>query len=331
MSQAREFLELRIKPIEPLHLTAGPIRGIDLISATRASYAPLPTTVIGLLANIYYETNNKTQTGKIQDLDCGVEDLLKVKDEAGIEDVWGPLIVINGREHFLVENTLLPVETLKDYVELVKMDKECQGECYQDLTKEYYQFREISKVGIAINMETRTVRQGFMYVQKYTWPYRVIKDDESEPVPPGWYYKYIIIMNPQKAGWIRGKITWNIGGEGRQALIEMGRTNQKPPQPTKEAILLTPLIFTGEKPYVEVDKIDPNIGKIHGILTSKGPKIKITTTSLGYRGKTNQSENCRRPIYPALPPGTLVELKQQVSKLGLYTQLGYGATYPLPL
>lgn len=319
--------KLIIRPIAPLHLTTGPITGIDLISITRITYAPLPTTIIGLLANIYCQNKTcKTPHAATQDcIEAAIKDLIQIKEEMGIEEVWGPIITIDGKEYFQASNTLLPINKAREYIEYTKLDRICRERCYSEITEEWYEFREIGKTGIAIDRASRTVRQGFLYRQRYAWPHRIVKYEDQGPVEVGkWHYKYLVITR-QDAPWLSEvtKTTWRIGGEGRQAIIEVEKVNKEPPEPSEEAILLTPLVFIGQPPTVSLGDLK-ELDRVYGVLTDNGPKVRVITTSLGY----HETLRCRRPTYPALPPGTAIKLKQKTRHTGPHKELGYGTTLP---
>jgi len=88
-------------------------------------------------------------------------------------------------------------------------------------------------------------------------------------------------------------------------------------------VLLTPLLIPdGELP--------PCIKSVRGLIRpgeeDEGPKVRVVQWGLGF------SEVCkeRRPMYPALPPGTEVEVEDCDPSQFFLGDLGYGALAKLP-
>jgi len=161
-----------------------------------------------------------------------------------------------------------------------------------------------TRLGLALT-EQKTARPGHLYRATYVYPRNVT------------YVYYIDGLTPFKPKTVR------LGGEGRSALVEAVETDARPPrQIAGTAALITPLLA----PDSEIPPCLKPVGtlKANGDVDSK---VKIIQWGLGF------SEVCRerRPMYPALPPGTVVEAKDCSPTTGYMAQTGYGALHPITL
>jgi len=152
---------------------------------------------------------------------------------------------------------------------------------------------------------------------------------EQKTAKPGHLYRvtYIHVRNATYIYYIEGLTPFKptavrLGGEGRAALIEAREASHKPPDAIQGgAVLMTPLLTP--------DGETPPCLKPTGTLKPTGevePKIKVVQWGLGFSEVCNE----RRPLYPALPPGTVVEAQNCPPATGHLAQLGYGALHPLP-
>jgi len=160
-----------------------------------------------------------------------------------------------------------------------------------------------ARLGLALT-EQKTAKPGHLYRATYIYPRNVT------------YVYYVDGLTPFKPRTVR------LGGEGRSALVEAVETSVKPPlQIAGTAVLTTPLLA----PDGEI----PPCLKPVGTLKADGDvelKVKIIQWGLGF------SEVCRerRPMYLALPPGTVVEANNCPPTTGHMAQAGYGALHPQP-
>ncbi len=248
----------------------------------------------------------------------------------GLDMLWGPLAVVEGKRYFIAEDTLVPIDRARDYVDRV-VNMNCARDCLGGLLGgELLRFGSIEKVGIAMDRErfTGTAKPGFMYRQRFTWLYRVRKGeggaggDERRDAVEGWGgYEYVVRLRGGEDGLVGVRRTMRFGGEGRQAIIEItagGDVNQE----GAYGVVLSPVAFTGgDPPLVDVEEVDGDVELVYGLLTDGGVKQRVSVTSLGF----SEAARCRRPVYPAIPPGTVVKLKRPRSHIGLFKEYGYGS------
>ncbi|ABP50697.1 MULTISPECIES: type III-B CRISPR module-associated Cmr3 family protein [Pyrobaculum] len=161
----------------------------------------------------------------------------------------------------------------------------------------------IRRVGLALSA-FKTAAPGFLYTATYV----------AEKA------KYIYYID---ADGLRGGVA-RLGGEGRLALVEVEEGEADIPEEiTGRAILLTPLLIPEGRP--------PQCLRPLGVFEERGgaveiaPKVRVVQWGLGF------SEVCRerRPMYPAIAPGTVVEATRCGRNVGYLAELGYGALMPL--
>lgn len=163
----------------------------------------------------------------------------------------------------------------------------------------------VRRVGLALGA-FKTAAPGFLYTATYV----------AERA------KYIYYID---ADGLAGGVA-RLGGEGRLALVEVEEGEPDVPQQiTGKALVITPLLIPEGRP--------PQCLKPLGALEGRGgeaelaPKVKIVQWGLGF------SEVCRerRPMYPAIAPGTVVEAANCGRNEGYLAELGYGALMPLKI
>jgi hypothetical protein len=167
-------------------------------------------------------------------------------------------------------------------------------------------FDKKTRIGLALT-EQKAARPGHLYRATYLYPKNVV------------YIYYIDGLTVIKPTAVR------LGGEGRSALIEAVETDFKLPERISgTAALMTPLLTPdGEMPPClrpkGVLKLDAKECK-----AKLDERVKVVQWGLGF------SDVCRerRPMYPALPPGTVAEAQDCPPTVGHMARLGYGALYP---
>lgn len=279
---------LKIRLLEPLHVGAKQVSGLDEIGADRALYLPTPSTALGALAAALGEVHS--------------DDPFKA---LGCSSVWGPLVDIGGELYFLSENSLYAVGDVGKYLSAVR---DLRGE--EVLPR--YKIRELAKPGV--RLEEKSVRN--LYDVRFTW----LVDSGGRPVAPG-EAVVLYFIDCKKAAEI--KSTTRVGGEGRVAEVEVSK-GTAPIKKCKEGVLLSPLLFYSEGPYatVGVAKGLEDVEEIYGMLSKGGPpKVKSMYVGLGF----SMALRSRRAVYQALPPGTALRLRKEVSAVGLHSERGYGS------
>lgn len=167
-------------------------------------------------------------------------------------------------------------------------------------------FDKKTRIGLALT-EQKAARPGHLYRATYLYPKHVA------------YIYYIDGLTVIKPTAVR------LGGEGRSALVEAVETDFKLPERVSgTAALMTPLLMPdGEMPPClrpkGALKLDAKECK-----AKPDERVKVIQWGLGF------SDVCRerRSMYPALPPGTLVEAHDCPPTVGHMARLGYGALHP---
>lgn len=120
---------------------------------------------------------------------------------------------------------------------------------------------------------------------------------------------------------LRGGLV-RFGGEGRLALVKI-EEGEPPVRPASGiALVISPLLM----PEGELPQSARPLGSLkYDGGWRRNAKIPVVQWGLGF------SEVCRerRPMYPALPPGTLLWLDKESYGEGHLSRLGYGSLLPL--
>ncbi len=161
----------------------------------------------------------------------------------------------------------------------------------------------LTRIGLALT-DLKTAARGYLYKATYYAPVEAIYFIDADKVPTG---------------------VVRLGGEGRLAVVEGDELRPDPYLPPQRgpAVLLTPLLLPN-------GKLSPCIKSVKGLIDPRkekeGPKVRVVQWGLGF------SEVCRerRPTYPALPPGTEVEVEDCDPSQLFLGDLGYGALASLP-
>jgi CRISPR-associated protein Cmr3 len=322
MTSNQKTLVLVIKPLEPLHFGKTQIPGIDLAGRDAASTVPPPSTILGLLASIKginYYNKPKPCNDPLEDLkttyrELTGEELTPTKGGVDRPLIWGPVVYIEKVPHIPIEGGyFVPRGEMENYID------NAAGENSEIKIKKA---TVNIKPGIALDPTSKTPRYGYLYGATYVgYPLASeIRYIVNAAIPTDQNYKGV----------------YRLGGEGRLALIEIREKptdirREKPEGKVNEseyAILLTPLLFQPENGYARTagHPKGPTPGlecveEIYGTYTSDTFKIVVEPMGLGYSEVCNR----RRPLYYALPPGTVVKIRCNYKAVGLFSQLGYGA------
>ncbi|MCC6020262.1 MAG: CRISPR-associated protein [Thermoproteaceae archaeon] len=291
------MIELRITPIGPARFGIRHLSTPAVASRDDVWIAPPPSTVLGALGALLGARVDCGRCGS-GDFECRAaaaeRSLLELADQLGVRKMWGPLVRAGGR---------IGVPAL-DFV------------LYPDsMTAE--RVEKVSRVGLALT-ENKTAAPGYLYRATFLRA-------------RGLTYIYYIDGD---LGPFRPRVV-RLGGEGRAALVEAVEVKERPPGVMPEAVsghavLITPLLMPdGELPRCvkplgayELKPAEEG-GRAPAVRLER--KVRVVQWGLGF------SEACRerRPIYPALPPGTAVEAGDCPAAVGYMARLGYGALYPM--
>ncbi|ABO08707.1 type III-B CRISPR module-associated Cmr3 family protein [Pyrobaculum calidifontis] len=216
--------------------------------------------------------------------------LREVAKALGVRRVWGPLAVVRRGSEVLVG------AAAEGWIKTHMWAPRERGEAAGGVP-----VAKFSRIGLMLT-EHKTAAQGYLYRATYYAPVEAVYFIDADVVPTGLV---------------------RLGGEGRLAAVEADpelRPDPYLPPKSGAAVLLTPLLMPeGELPSC--------IRAVRGLeQPGEEPKVKVVQWGLGF------SEVCRerRPMYPALPPGTEVEVENCDQSQFFLGELGYGALARLP-
>ncbi|BFI76545.1 hypothetical protein [Sulfurisphaera ohwakuensis] len=289
-------MKLIIKPLEEYRIGLRQSSGIVIENLDVISAFPSPTTILGIIGRL-----NNAQPSEAD----GIEDLKEAYKSLTSRElnpynyksdnplIWGPVIykANDPSPHYPLLFSKLILD-VKNYVNI-------KEGAVEEL---HFQTRQMNQ----INRSNRTTIHSFyqkFFSSEYTLEYCVNVSVNGRIVP--------------------------IGGENRYAEVEI-RDSQCDYGKGDYAILLQPLLFETDKDYftrINTVKGFECVEEIYGILVEKGNridfKVKTVYYALGY-GKV------RRPMLQALPPGTVIKVKEEcrdAKALGILSELGFGAIY----
>jgi len=308
---------LEIKPLEPLSLPLSLIGGVDVFTVTQSTPIPLPTTVAGALG-----ASMDVVLSLMDPMDSLNELIMELKNLCGNCEkpiALGPLVCFDEQitdqskcyaylhpgkllllaEHCIVEN---------NGIVHLKNKSEDHDECYVDFTP-------ITVVGVSLQRtksgEEKVVRYGYMY----RYPLITFRTPSGRALNPLYIYEFNCEEN------INAVV--RFGGESRVAKLTT-RSNEasylkniKSPLDELEKglyIALSPIPVIPLKN--DATQISPgnvelpvHIESILGVPQETRPaKIRITRLGLGF----SEAAKKRRPEILALPPGTLIKVKEDV-------------------
>ncbi|WP_048054343.1 type III-B CRISPR module-associated protein Cmr3 [Saccharolobus solfataricus] len=304
---------MRIKPLEEYRIGLRQSSGIVIENVDVISAFPSPTTILGIIGAM--KNAKPSQLSGIDDLREAYTSLTGNNTLSGDCDssdnplIWGPLIKEKDNKIYtpLFFNKLIldPIEYVKTSLnENVKVQSE-------SLVKEIgIQIRRMNQMNRGSRNTIHLFYQKF-FGSNYELEYCINIDDLKKLV------KENVVA---------------LGGENRYARVRIDNGNCNFGN-GNYAILLQPLLFESDSEYfVRLDNVKGLgcIDEIYGVLVEKGNKIdfnnfkvKVVYYALGYG-------NERRPMLQALPPGTVIKVKETCNNakaLGLLSELGFGAIY----
>jgi len=330
---------IRVTPLEQLHVGKRQLSGIDIVSPDAVFTAVPPSTMLGVLGQLAgidlgqrVNGSNASKQG-IEAIKQGVEamcrtahELKYLKHEACINvDVierplmWGPLAEVEGFGfHVLIgEDKMLRMDSVRDYVKAALASSEGHVVKVPELVK----LQVIERVGIALSRETRTADRGKIYNPAYS----------TYVVKYGKGYRRVSIVywvDDEVVSRLRIPSVQRVGGEGRLAYISIAEVNARFGE-GEYAVVLSPLLFESENDgYARVGKSHGLgcVDEVYGVLSNKDFKVKVINIGLGF----SEVYGVRRPMLNALPPGTVVKLRNngdcgKTQAVGLFCWLGYGS------
>ncbi|BCU68785.1 hypothetical protein [Stygiolobus caldivivus] len=294
-------MKLIIRPLEEYRIGLRQSSGIIIENVDVISAFPSPTTILGIIGRL----NNVVRPNEAEGIG-DLEDAYKSLTSRGLNPyndksdnplIWGP-VIYKGNEPSPYY-PLLFSKLILDVKKYVNMNVDKEG-VVEELR---FQTRQMNQ----INRSNRTTIHSFyqkFFSSEYTLEYCV-----NVSVKPG---RLVAIGGENRYA----------GVEIKDSLCDYGKGDY--------AILLQPLLFETDKDYfarIDTVKGFDCVEEIYGILVEKGNradfKVKTVYYALGY-GKV------RRPMLQALPPGTVIKVKEKcrdAKALGILSELGFGAIY----
>jgi CRISPR-associated protein Cmr3 len=233
-------------------------------------------------------------------------------------ELWGPLIYVKGKrkkggnkgEYLLVHQypgKLLVLRLEESGVVLNRIKKEEKGGDDENEADEIIP-KQVSKIGVGRDLAKRSAMDHLLYSSQFVDFYATIRGEFENVEKWGIYVE---------TG-VKYEGVLELGGEGRLAKVE--KFDLKIPESKGElSILLSPaLLSVGSGKWVLIDDILNE--KVENYTLKDivcGAKIGVIGTGF------NTSMRARRPLYPALMPGSILKVRDR--KIGELKELGWGS------
>ena len=322
---------LIIKPLGTMRLGVTPIYGSSFLGMVQTFGVPLPSTILGMLGNLLGIRLDKEQVR--EDPLLGISVLVKkLCDDPKVPIMSGPIVKVN-ETHYAIPLFSKEGVFLVNMKAMMKIDPEKPQIKKDDILANV---KVDLQPGIALRDTIngvpfgKTTRKGYMYRRGFI---RYVSSSTGEGVKVEFLYKTGRFLN------LGIKNIIKFGGEDRQAVISEIKTE---PEELKHVTSLLnakpgyyitlspyPLIPKNEKAlyldknsYIGLETID-NLADIIGIPSvgaedKRAPKIRIIRLGLGFSEVLRK----RRPQILALPPGTIIHIKRELTvKADLYINL----------
>lgn len=284
---------LLIKPLKPISFRWGGEFSPILSGPANKGVSeplPLPSTIAGFLYSVIKNGGDRKDVDK-----------LSLKEDLNTINIklWGPLLYANGKYYsHSYPGKLIKLDSQWKRVEEVDV--------YKMKDKVLY---IINKIGIGIDFDSKNAKESLLYSQE------LIKINGG-----------IVIESDQK---IEGYYT--MGGESSIVKVEVFN-DIKVPQKGDYGLVLSPIIFNPIEKIISIEDLYnaeiEGVGKLKDItvskLTGESNLIKIGLIALGY----NMAYNVRRPIYPAIMPGSVIKYEKR-GNIGLFAERGWGSVLPI--
>ncbi|WP_016731749.1 hypothetical protein [Saccharolobus islandicus] len=300
--------KLILKPLEEYRIGLRQSSGIVLENVDVVSAFPSPTTILGIIGKL----NNYKPSDKrgIEDLKEAYKSLTRNElndNEYKAENplIWGPIIRKGEANNPSVHYPLLFNKLILDVKKYVNLALSPLNVNYTEILIEemHIQNRRMNQINRNSKNTIHLFYQKF-FSNEYVLEYCINAEINDSKVV-------------------------ELGGENRYSRINV-ITDECNYGEGDYAVLLQPLLFEVDNEYfVKLDKVKgfECSDEIYGVLVEKGNrfdyKVKSIYYALGYG-------NERRPMLQALPPGTIIKVKEECKEakaLGLLSQLGFGAIY----
>lgn len=298
---------LLIKPVEPMFFRwsgeyspnfSGPMnKGVS-------EPLPLMSTIVGALYKAVKGIKFLTPDKELEEF----------KNELG--ELWGPVIYVKGKrkeggkkgEYLLVHNYpgRLLVLRLESEVVVNKVDKESNGRIKKEI--DVITPKQVSKIGVGRDLTKRSAMDHLLYSSQFVDFYATIKSEFEEVENWGIY----VDTKVEYEGVLE------LGGEGRLAKVQ--KFNLSIPKGEEElSVLLSPALLTGVSGgWLVVDDI-LNEKVENYTLRDILYRAKLGVIGIGF----NTSVKARRPLYPAIMPGSILKVRER--KIGELKELGWGS------
>jgi len=299
--------KLILKPLEEYRIGLRQSSGIVIENVDVVSAFPSPTTILGIIGKL--GNSKPSDKHEIQDLKEAYKSLTSNeldKNKYNAEDplIWGPIIKKDDTTNLSVYYPLLFNKVILNVEKYLNLALNPSDINYMEIVKDLHiQRRRMNQ----INRDSKDTIH--LFYQKFFSNEYILE--------------YCVNVNVNDDKVVR------LGGENRYSKIDIISSKYNYSE-GNYAVLLQPLLFeAGDDYFVKFDKVKgfKCIDEIYGILVEKGNrvdfKVKTTYYALGYG-------NERRPMLQALPPGTLIKVKEECKEakaLGILSQLGFGAIY----
>jgi len=227
--------------------------------------------------------------GKREDL----TELLLEKESVKVK-LWGPLLYHKGKYHaHSYPGKLIELDNWELKLNEDRKVKEIEAIDLLGVT---------NKIGIGIRFDSKAVIEKLLYTQQLIKIEGGIIVEVEQEVKEGYY---------------------TMGGES--SIVKVEPLEFTPPESGKYGLVISPIILPPIKEVISVDDLyDVEImgcGKLKEVMI-EGLPVKVGLIGLGF----NIAYNVRRPIYPAILPGSVLNCNKR-GNVGEFT--GWGSILPV--
>lgn len=280
-----------IKPLKPVSFRWGGEFSPTLSGPMNKGVSeplPLPSTIAGFIYSITHGG------GKREDLTE-----LSLEKESVKVKLWGPLLYHKGKYYaHSYPGKLIELNNWE-----LKLNEDGKVEEVEAIDL----LGVTNKIGIGIKFDSKSVIDKLLYTQQLIKIEGGIIVEVEQEVKEGYY---------------------TMGGESN--IVKAEPWEFAPPESGKYGLVISPIILSPIEKVISVDDLyDAEIegcGKLGDVIVDddriKGLPVKIGLIGLGF----NVAYNVRRPIYPAILPGSVLNCNKR-GNVGKFT--GWGSILPV--
>ncbi|BCU70041.1 type III-B CRISPR module-associated Cmr3 family protein [Stygiolobus caldivivus] len=238
------------------------------------------------------------------------EEKLAEEFKAVLGDVWGPVVFVEGKRRGC-RSAAGKFVLFHDYpgrLGVLRLDGDTLVTVYREKEKDYIVPEQVNRTGIGRDLAKRNAKEHLLYSVKLVDLGSTVLKNFEDVKEWGIYVK----TDAKYRGVVR------LGGRGRTAAVK--ELDLDLPNKGEKSVVASPVLLDSDKrSIVTVDDLMEM--RVEGVALANVLEYgKIGVVGRGY----SLSYNSRRPLYPALLPGSVLNRTDR-EKVGLFKELGWGS------